>query len=248
MKCKHCGGEVGLEERFCPYCGNPNEQAIRHVQDMADYQERYAQTEEHVVGAARRYAQVIPRAVIILLLLIAAAAMAVVRENAYAFPENSRRRAAEKDAQGTMAVMDGYLAEQDYMALASYIEFNDIRTYDTPFESYGDIRWIVQEYKDVTLRMERLFLHEDGAKWSASRAADEIRYLCQSLETFFDSLERAERNREDSQHWAHIERMRGDVMDMLRVYLGLEGEAAEEFLSLSTNRKAALLEEVLLDA
>ena len=46
----------------------------------------------------------------------------------------------------------------------------------------------------------------------------------------------------------YIEDMRGNVMEMLRVYLGLEGEEAERFLTLSTNRKAALLEEVLLDA
>ena len=37
-------------------------------------------------------------------------------------------------------------------------------------------------------------------------------------------------------------------MDLLRVYLGIEGEEAEDFLALSTNRKAAFLEEVLLDA
>ena len=26
MKCKYCGGEVSLSEKYCPYCGNLNEQ------------------------------------------------------------------------------------------------------------------------------------------------------------------------------------------------------------------------------
>ena len=45
MKCPYCGGEVGLEERFCSYCGRPNEQAQRHHQDMARFRKQYAETE-----------------------------------------------------------------------------------------------------------------------------------------------------------------------------------------------------------
>ena len=248
MKCKNCGGEVGLEERFCPYCGTPNEHAVRHFQDMADYQERYAATEVNVVDTAKRYAQIVPRAIVVLLLLIAAVVMAVIAENAYAFPDQMRRRAAEKDPEGTIAVMEGYLAQRDYMSFASYVEFNDIRSYNSPFEAYSGVRWVAQSYKDVVIRMERLFLHEDQAKWAARWAPDDIRALCQSLENFFDSLERGTRNTDSETHRVCIEDMRSEVMELLRVYLGLEGEEAERFLTLSANRKAALLEEVLLDA
>ena len=72
--------------------------------------------------------------------------------------------------------------------------------------------------------------------------------LCQSLESFFETLERKSWDSSEPVHQAHLDRMRDDVMDLLRVYLGIEGEEAEDFLALSTNRKAAFLEEVLLDA
>ncbi len=107
---------------------------------------------------------------------------------------------------------------------------------------------VAQYYKDVVLRIERLYLHQDREQWAARRAPDDIQALCRSLEDFFDTLERGTRDVASDAHRAYIEDMRGNVMEMLRVYLGLEGEEAERFLTLSTNRKAALLEEVLLDA
>lgn len=248
MKCKYCGGEVGLEEKFCPYCGNPNEQAVRHVRDMADYQERYAETEATVVGATRRYAQVIPRAVVILLLLIAIAVMAFVTENAYSFPEQRRRRAAEKDSAGTIATLEEYLERREYVSFASYMEYNDIRTYGTPFEAYSDLKWVTQCYKEVLLRTERLFLHEDSEKWASVSAPDDIRFLCQSLDSFFEAVERVQKRSTEDSYGVYMEQMRSDVMELLRVYFRIEGAEVEEFLTMSSNRKAAWLEEVLLDA
>ena len=201
-----------------------------------------------MVGAAKRYAQIIPRVIVILLLLIVTVVMAVIAENAYAFPDRMRHRAAQKDAAGTVAVLEAYLAQQEYISLASYMEYNDIRTYNSAFEEYSDIRWAAQSYKDVMLRMESLFLHQDREKWANRGATDDIRMLCQSLESFFETLERKSWDSSEPVHQAHLDRMRDDVMDLLRVYLGIEGEEAEDFLALSTNRKAAFLEEVLLDA
>ena len=57
MKCRYCGGEVGLEEKTCPYCGRPNEQAVKHHQNMASFRRRYAETEAEVATKTRRYAQ-----------------------------------------------------------------------------------------------------------------------------------------------------------------------------------------------
>ena len=128
MKCKYCNGEIGLEDRTCPYCGRPNEEAIRHFTDMADYQNRYAKTEADVVGTAKRYGQIIPRAIAIVLLLILTAVMAVIAENASAFPDYARRRAAQKNPAVTIETIEGYISRRDYISLASYFEYNDIRT------------------------------------------------------------------------------------------------------------------------
>ena len=95
MKCKYCGGEVGLEESVCPYCGKPNDQAVRHHSEMASFRRRYAETEAAVVGKADHYARIVPRMLIILLLLITAVVTYAISENTYGYPEALRRSRAE---------------------------------------------------------------------------------------------------------------------------------------------------------
>lgn len=48
MKCKNCGGEVRLEDLHCPYCGSPNEEAMRHARDMQHYRKEFQQTSSQV--------------------------------------------------------------------------------------------------------------------------------------------------------------------------------------------------------
>ena len=103
MKCKHCGAEIGLEENYCRYCGQPNDQALRHTQDMTNYHRRYAATETAVVSRTKRYSQIILRAALILVILIATIVMYLVAENAYSIPETIRRREANRNPKKTIA-------------------------------------------------------------------------------------------------------------------------------------------------
>lgn len=248
MKCPYCGGEVGLEERFCSYCGQPNEQAQRHHQDMAHFKKRYAATEADVVGKAERYAQVVPRVVIILLMLIASVVMWAVSENLFLYPERTRRRAAEKNPQPVIEQLESYLAERNYLSFASYFEYNDLRTYDSPFEDYADLCWCAEYYQEFIIRAEALFLHGDTDDWIRYSASNDIQRLCQTLDDFIEYAERAEQTGENEAHLACVADMRSTVTNVLRLYLGVGEDEMEEFLALSENRKAARIEEVVLGA
>ena len=248
MKCPYCGGEVGLEERFCSYCGRPNEQAQRHHQDMAHFRRKYAATEAAVVGKAERYAQVVPRVTVILLMLIASVVMWAVSANLYSYPEHARRRAAEKNPQPVIETLEGYLAERNYMSFASYFTYNDLRTYDSPFEDYSDMRWCAEYYQDFMIEAESLFLHSDREKWIRYSASSDIQRLCRTLDEFIECADRAEREGGNEAHLACVRDMRSNVADVLRVYLGVGEDETEAFLALSENKKAARLEEVLLGA
>ncbi len=45
MKCPHCGAQIGLEEKYCPFCGLPNEFARKHQEDMDRYEQEFQQTQ-----------------------------------------------------------------------------------------------------------------------------------------------------------------------------------------------------------
>ena len=65
MKCKHCGGNLSLEDAFCPHCGQPNEDARQHVADMERYQDNFEDTREDVYTVTRKFSGMTARAVII---------------------------------------------------------------------------------------------------------------------------------------------------------------------------------------
>ena len=246
MKCRYCGGEVGLEEKTCPYCGRPNEQAVKHHQNMASFRRRYAETEAEVATKTRRYAQIVPRTVIILLLLIAAVVMWVIAESAYSFPENSRRRAAERHPETLTAQLEGDLENRDYLRFAPRMNYHDIRTYNSPFSDYSDLRWSAECYKDFVLAAERLFLHGNREEWLRYSASNDIMNFCHSLEYFLEQQERDMKYAETESHRAALEDMRKNVQEMTRVFLGIDGETFDHFIELSDNKKAAYIEEVLL--
>ena len=243
MKCPYCGGEIGLEDTSCPYCGRPNDQAVQHVLDMSRYRRRFAETESHVLGKAQNYSRIVPRVLVILVLVVACVVMAVVTENAYGMPGNSRRRAAEKDPAGTISVLESYLERDDYISFASTIEYNEIRVYSDPFSDYSRLYWCAWYYREFVIRMEHIFLQKDRAEWARNDASYDIRYLCQSITSFKESYDTAERD--DAPRMDDIRQMRTNMLNMLHVMFGFEDP--ETFFALTENRMAAAIEEVLLN-
>lgn len=49
MKCKNCGAELTMLEKFCPNCGTPNEQSQQHIKDMEHYEHEFSDTQKEVV-------------------------------------------------------------------------------------------------------------------------------------------------------------------------------------------------------
>ena len=55
MKCPHCGAQIGLEEKYCPFCGLPNEFARKHQEDMDRYEQEFQQTQSEVYQKTRHF-------------------------------------------------------------------------------------------------------------------------------------------------------------------------------------------------
>ena len=50
MKCKYCGGDVTLNDHFCPHCGRPVDQAIRHQKEMREYETEFEETKQEAIN------------------------------------------------------------------------------------------------------------------------------------------------------------------------------------------------------
>ena len=98
------------------------------------------------------------------------------------------------------------------------------------------------------IAMERVFLHGELDDWEKENTGYELQRICQNLEYFLETVERESRNVETEDHRVALENMHSDVMEMLQVFFGLDGEELEQFLVFSEARKTAYLEGVLLDA
>ena len=49
MKCKYCGGDVTLDDHFCPHCGRPVDQSQRHHQEMKQYETEFEETRQEAL-------------------------------------------------------------------------------------------------------------------------------------------------------------------------------------------------------
>ena len=71
MKCPHCGAQIGLEEKYCPFCGLPNEFARKHQEDMDRYEQEFQQTQSEVYQKTKHFTSLtVPLTVIFVLILL----------------------------------------------------------------------------------------------------------------------------------------------------------------------------------
>ena len=63
MKCKYCGGNLTLEQAYCPHCGRPNEEAAQHVKDMEHYKSNFEDTKSAVYEVAEKNTEIMSHTV-----------------------------------------------------------------------------------------------------------------------------------------------------------------------------------------
>ena len=248
MKCPHCGGEVGLEEKFCPWCGKPNEQSVQHMEDMARFQASYRATEQSVEKKTKHVVRLLPRLIVILALLIVSVVSVIIGSQAWEFSETVRKNAAERSAAATRAALDTYLEQKDYRGFHSYAEYHCLSFYRGPFDDYSQLDYCISDYVRFLDRLEDVFLVRDREKWLKNDAEFDIRYLAMYIDDLFDQLDDVSKHDLTEKDKLIVQDIRATAQGMVRVFLGLDEEALKEFLALSENRQPAMLEEVLTGA
>ena len=75
MKCNNCGAPLQLDQKFCPNCGSPNEQGLKHANDMENYNRKFNRTRSKVISNSKWFVKnITPIAVVMLSAIVLAAA------------------------------------------------------------------------------------------------------------------------------------------------------------------------------
>ena len=122
MKCKYCGGEVSLSEKYCPYCGNLNEQTAAHADAMKHFRKDYAETKAGVMETTKRFSGTVANAVIIAVLAILLVVSIFVGNRAWDIAYESVKADAIRHEAEYSRIMDDYLRNEQFLEYHAFTE------------------------------------------------------------------------------------------------------------------------------
>ena len=167
MKCKYCGGNLTLEQAYCPHCGRPNEEAAQHVKDMEHYKSNFEDTKSDVYEVAEKNTEIMSHMIIITVLVILCVVVFVVSARSWSIHRGLLQFDAGIRQSSYMKQMEQYLEDEDYIGLSAFCDRHYIRPYSSNnnYEKYQlhpvdndyrakQYRELPEEQKEAILRME----------------------------------------------------------------------------------------------
>lgn len=243
MKCPNCGGQMGLEDAACPYCGTPNAQATQHQSDMAHYRQEYARTQESVIEKTTLLQRHGSWLVILSILLVGLVAGVILEANAWDIGYSMREKNVERDAAENFQALDAYLEQGDYGKFVGYYSANGVSLMSE--NPYQGLETAAYAYVDL---LEYVYALNDSTSYQfkPEYAADTCNYLATDLNRIY-TLE--ERYSSDFDRYvppdkrAYLDDIRDRTAAIAKAYFGLSDKDIEDIPDLSTKKLAQMIEE-----
>ena len=131
MKCEHCGAPIGLEDKFCAYCGAPNTHALQHQADMEHYEREFKRTQSEVMKSTGRMARISSHLIILAVLVVLNIAAFIFAISAEERAWDAREKEQVKKASVYQADMDALIEAKEYQKLYSYYSANHVSSIDS---------------------------------------------------------------------------------------------------------------------
>ena len=244
MKCISCGGEIGLTDKVCPYCGRVLTETAGHRADMSYYKEDSAKTKKKVKEIIAENMSVVISAAVLILLLFANIGVFYVKENAFLFRENAVRRESVKQAEEYRAAIQDYLDAGDYTGFVTFKAFHNIAEWEAPYDDLRLFWEIASEYSNLVSAVEEstMFGPEARKYDSASDDAEDCNY---AIRHFYQEFESRISEIDADPYRDYFYDMKDQADIILEIYLGMDETGREEYFTASEIRQKAYLEEVL---
>lgn len=237
MKCPNCAATIGLEDRFCPYCGARNPFAVKHQQDMERYEREYASVRADVTETSRRTASLTAPLIIAVILLLLNIGAAIFVHNSWDIGHNRISREMASHMDEYRADLDRFLEARDYGGYDGYYhanslylcdELDDIHPVERAASCYSTILSEILRYNGFSYNYTY-----DGSKESLEKAAE---YIAAQVVTLYgiesdfgyDTQKYFTKPNKDA-----IEAIRRDTESLLKVWFSLTDDDIVDLPSLS---------------
>lgn len=243
MKCTFCNGTLSLEDKYCPFCGKPNEAAKQHIQDMAHYKGEFEKTQKYVKEKTVFFSQIAVRVVMIAVLIILIIVTFLVGSSSYSIVRDIRRNQAEEQHEEYTAVLDRCLKERDYEAYFKFCETHCIAYNGSVYyEKYQGLQRLIANYFYGIQWLQKYAISPDEFRDT------EMRLAMENLNDFYD-VYNARNERESWETGDNTlllqvyEDMEKELRDYLVVYCNFTREEADGLSELTDAKRALLFEE-----
>lgn len=242
MKCDFCGQSLSLEEEYCAHCGQMNPHAQQHIRDMRHYKGEFENTKRGVYALTGVYKDITVRAVIITALVVLIFVMLYLYENVYSLWNDYLERDAKRNVKEYSAVMDEYIAQEDFRRFSLFCQEHEISSYLEGYEKYEPLIWTTNYYVwfcEAVMEFVTKSTETDiGADWDD--VAVRVNDFYASCDRFIDEDNESADRPENLQALATME---NNMMLMLQTYLGFTEEETTGMGELSEAKRTVLFEE-----
>ena len=245
MKCKYCGGDVTLQDHFCPHCGRPVDQALRHQKEMREYETEFEATKREAINkisvSSGGGTAVGIRLAIIVALTIALIWM-LINLNSYDINQRKEKRLANANYDAYVEQIEQYIADRDFVALSRFENKHNL-DWNDKYKEYRDIFYAASSYEYIYRGiLETAFLLKDA------RSLYYAENLSENVNRFYEQIlsDRSTYSDADPEKTeAAYNEMEQDMLTLLQKYLHISKEDADSMRELSKSRRKVLIEQAL---
>lgn len=242
MKCEHCGNNLSLEDRVCPYCGKENKLAKKHNKDMERYEKDYASVKDEVLKNSRRLSGLTVRITVIAVLVAIIACLIVGNGFSYDIRADREERLIRAHINEHTERIDALIESRDYLGLYYYFQANRL-SYSDSLNDYYMAYSVSNNYNQLLEYFEYLIREDQYV--TQEEALERIAVLMERIYEARDPQSDYDKKKfyNDKRVIAYINDLTDHAETLIKGYFGLSDEDMKEFVTLSKPKKQLMLEE-----
>lgn len=240
MKCKYCGNNLNIDDKFCTSCGKENTHAVQYRKDMQHYRDDYNRTKGVVLEKSNKKVSLIAKTTIIVGLMLVLILILYATKKVYQIRVWSERIEIRNDIETHRAKLDLLESERDFFGLVAYYNSNDLYLVDD-LQEYHTIQDMSYNYLSIYKNTFNMLSIEEDSYRSieeyAEAISDNMAWIYKKM--VYDDYWP---ERYSETHMAAMDDLLSELETFIYVYLNVPKEDIKKFSELSAPKIQLIIE------